>query len=104
MVILRIGECRRCGKCCIKKCCVGKENSFYDVLIKFNYFKLRLPGEYNKKRIQCCEKLAFDIQTRKAICLVHDRKPKLCYEYPPYGVPIIPGCGYRFIAYAPRMT
>lgn len=44
-----------------------------------------------------CEALVYDIETKKAVCLIHDKKEKICKIYPTTPEEVIfQGCGFSF--------
>lgn len=93
---MRTGSCRRCGRCCIDAS-----------RLQYHVQTFILPGEPNYDTLIPlpllprdpainCEKLVFDIQTRKAVCLIHDQKPPVCARYPISVVDRMDGCGFSF--------
>ena len=76
--IMRVGECKHCGKCCEHKSYFKTEN---DVIVFV---------EINTKT---CE--AFDPKTR--MCKEYDKRPDICraYPYSPQSI-FRDGCGYSF--------
>ena len=74
------GTCNRCGKCC--------EQAY-----RFRWNGYTLPNEsgFDMKSachksydntVPPCEKLVYDIATRKAICLLQNNKPLVCRYFP----------------------
>jgi len=102
----RVGECRRCGTCCVTarmsfdKCSVagGDVEAIRDLL---RWWSLR-PRAFVKeddKSVEFgidapCKFLVFD-EDGKATCLIHDNQPQICRDFPSRPVPQCPG--FKFV-------
>lgn len=103
---LRVGRCKRCGRCCRGHWAVrghnpkvlrdtglmlGIQPDLIDELIdelsseKFNCEHLRW-GRKGGRRI--------------AVCSIYDGRPQACRDYPAEPADLLPGCGYSFIGKA----
>jgi len=94
----RIGECRRCGDCCLQisrfRWNIERIEGGCATVMKIAHSpldSLALP----------CKALIFDIKTHQAICARQEEKWKeamrMCEGYPFLPGDLLPGCGYSFI-------
>lgn len=86
------GECKQCGSCCL----YGGAFT-YDV---FEYpsgriYSFRKVNKKKKRKIQPCQYLVYDIETRKPYCNTYDKRPGVCKQYPYKKEELIfKDCGY----------
>ena len=72
-MLKRIGECKRCGKCCTTFYLYQSMTLLEKVIIRW---KLWRKGQSLNKDTSRCDKLRF--RRRKAICKKYDKRPEVC--------------------------
>ncbi len=94
--IKRVGECRMCGKCCVRKYIESGMNDEQKEQARINAEK---GGRKIKKLREQCKHL----ERRKGgtfICRIWQNRPKHCRDFPADPEDIFwEGCGYRFVEY-----
>ena len=90
-MLKRIGECKRCGKCCTTFYLYQSMTLLEKVIIRW---KLWRKGQSLNKDTSRCDKLRF--RRRKAICKKYDKRPEFCKGYPDQPT-LIEGCGFEFV-------
>jgi len=82
--LLRIGECRQCGKCCDPLTIPARVEVYKRHKIMFSLWE---PCRH------------FEYRNGKGLCKIYDSRPERCRAFPilPADIEALPECGYRFI-------
>lgn len=86
MVIVRLGTCKRCGKCCDPATLPARIEAYRRQGINFIM-----------QHPQGCTH--FRYEDGKGVCAIYERRPLMCSVFPriPADIDALPTCGYSFI-------
>ncbi|MFA6971407.1 MAG: YkgJ family cysteine cluster protein [Gallionella sp.] len=91
---LRIGECKRCGRCCKADFLLKACNVWEKIIL---WFMLRSKGAKmdNLKGFTCPHLAEAD---GKHVCLTYEHRPEFCKKFPASPRDLIDeDCGFRFV-------
>lgn len=100
--MIRTGDCRQCGQCCRRLgwLWVFAGDDTIEWMQAHDPEITIIPDEdaqgYYWVSVPYPCKQLIDIGDGKYSCAMHDKKPRLCKQYPESTDELKPGCGYRF--------
>jgi len=99
MPYIRIGKCKRCGKCCEGHYIIRGHNR---QVLKENLIIMGLSPEiidWIASQDFKCPYLTYKYENGRkiAVCTIYENRPKECREYPKEPADLLPGCGFSFV-------
>jgi Fe-S-cluster containining protein len=90
-----LGSCKKCGGCCrffvlsVPKRLYGKK----DIIRWLEFHGVKKIAPIVKEELRLVIPLPC-LKLNGNLCLIHDRRPRMCRDFPSNEDQLLPGCGY----------
>lgn len=92
----RVGRCNRCGRCCTQLGLAEADwqSAYAHYVLSYEAGALELGETFEVWLERTCPLL--EIKDGKPACMIYEKRPQCCQDFPEVFKELVPGCGFNF--------